>query len=65
MYDFQARRKKIIAEGNGCGVKIVVVDNGSMHGVLQFGGEYKGSESIKKALERKIKTYNTHSKKGM
>jgi hypothetical protein len=64
MYRFQANRKKIIEEAKGYGVTIVVIDNGSLHGLLQFSGEFQGSESVRRSLKRKIETYNKHSRKG-
>jgi hypothetical protein len=65
MYDFQKRRKAIIEEAKGYGVTIILKSDGHFHGILDFSGEYKGSESVEKSLTRKIETYNSHSRKGV
>lgn len=62
MYNFQKSRKAIIEEGKGYGVTISLIDNGSLHGILQFSSVFKSSESVQKYLERKMGTYNKHSK---
>ncbi len=64
MYNFLSRRKKIIEDAKGYGVTIVLADNGSLHGILEFSGSHLGSDSVRRSLERKMKTYNDHSKKG-
>lgn len=62
MYNFEKQAKTIIEDGKNYGVKIGV---SSKNNHLQFQGDFKGSQSVERALARKIATYNTHVRQGL
>lgn len=56
MYNFVKQREAIIYDGLKYGVKIKVVDNGSLHGLLELDTNVTISDSVRKFLTRRINT---------
>lgn len=66
MYNFDKQAEKIIQEARKYGITIDIINNGHSpkDAVMQFIGYFHGSTSVERALERKMKTWNEHIKRG-
>lgn len=63
MYDFIKQRNLILQDGRDYGVKIKVVERG-LHGLLEVPEDAEISDSVRKFLNRRVSTFNKHSKQG-
>lgn len=65
MYNFSKNAQTIITEAKAYGVSISLNNTSTQaHGSLEFASTFTGSESVRKHLERKMRTYNSHSLQG-